>query len=282
MRIGVVGCGTMGSGIAELSARAGLDVTVVEAGESALQMGRLRIERSLRRAVERGKLDETESRGALDRLSFQVDLKELASCELVVEAIVESLSEKLALLEVLDEVMAADAVLASNTSSFPIGRLALATRRPARVVGLHFFNPVLVRRLVEVVPSLLTADEVVEWSERFAQEELGRVVVRAPDRAGFIVNALLFPYIMSAIRMHEAGLATAADIDAAMMEGCGHPIGPLALADLVGLDTTAAIVDSLWEESGDPAHTCPASLRRMVEAGWLGRKTGRGFFDYPD
>jgi 3-hydroxybutyryl-CoA dehydrogenase len=279
-RIGIVGCGVMGSGIAEICARAALDTLVVEVDDAAVDAGRRRIESSLARAVERGRLDEESRARALEHLSFTPELKDLADRDLVIEAIVESAPDKIEVLAQLDDIVGPEAVLASNTSSIPIGRLALATTRSERVVGLHFFNPVPVRPLVEVVPSLLTDQAVVDHVSAFAAEVLHRKVVRAPDRAGFIVNALLIPYLLSAIRMCESGLATAADIDAAMVEGCGHPMGPLALADLVGLDTTAAIAASMNEESRDPAHACPPIVTRMVEANRLGRKTGSGFYEY--
>ncbi len=280
VRVGVVGCGVMGSGIAELCARSGLETTVVEVDASALDAGLHRVHDTLLRAVRAGRIDEHLGELAWKRLTFTQDLAELAHADLVVEAILESLPAKLALLARLEEVVAPDAILASNTSSYSIAELSSALMRPERFVGLHFFNPVHVRRLVEIVPSPATTDAVVARVRALATDVLGRVAVRAPDRAGFVVNALLFPYLLSAIRMYEAGLASAADIDAAMVEGCGHPIGPLALVDLVGLDTTAAIADSLHVESKDPAHACPPLLREMVAAGRLGRKAGQGFYEY--
>ncbi len=280
-RVGVVGCGLMGSGIAEVAARAGRDVAVVESDAVAAERGLARIERSLATAVARGKLSEDDRATALDRIDVSHDLDALADRELVIEAVFEDEAAKVAVFERVDKVVEADdAVLASNTSSIPIMKLAMATRRPESVVGLHFFNPVPVLNLVELVPSLLTADVTIERSERFAVEALGKRVIRSQDRAGFVVNALLIPYLLSSIRMLESGFATAEDIDAGMVEGCAHPMGPLHLTDLIGLDTTMAVAESLYEEFKEPLYAPPPLLSRMVDAGLLGRKTGRGFYDY--
>jgi 3-hydroxybutyryl-CoA dehydrogenase len=280
-RVGVVGCGLMGSGIAEVCARAGLDVLVREINRDALAAGRRRIEASLSRAVATGKSSEADREAALSRLRFTTDFGDLADRQLVVEAVVENETEKLEVFASLDKaVEAEDALLASNTSSIPIMKLAMATHRPASVVGLHFFNPVPVMHLVELVPSLLTAPETAARAEAFASTVLGKRVIRSKDRAGFIVNALLIPYLLSAIRMLESGFATAEDIDSGVMEGLRHPMGPLALADLIGLDTTIAVSQSLYEEFKEPLYAPPPLLSRMVEAGLLGRKVGRGFYDY--
>jgi 3-hydroxybutyryl-CoA dehydrogenase len=271
----------MGSGIAEVAARAGRDVAVVESDAVAAERGLARIERSLATAVARGKLSEDDRAAALDRIDVSHDLDALADRELVIEAVFEDETAKVAVFERVDKVVEADdAVLASNTSSIPIMKLAMATRRPESVVGLHFFNPVPVLNLVELVPSLLTADVTIERSERFAVEALGKRVIRSQDRAGFVVNALLIPYLLSSIRMLESGFATADDIDAGMVEGCAHPMGPLHLTDLIGLDTTMAVAESLYEEFKEPLYAPPPLLSRMVDAGLLGRKTGRGFYDY--
>jgi 3-hydroxybutyryl-CoA dehydrogenase len=279
--VGVVGCGLMGSGIAEVTARAGCDVLVAEADPQALTAGSERIERSLAQAVKRGKLDEAEAGAVQGRLRFVTDLGEFADRDLVVEAVSEDEAVKLDVFRALDAAVESDdAVLASNTSSIPIMKLAMATRRPDHVVGLHFFNPVPVLALVEVVPSLLTSDETADVVEAFAQDSLGKNVIRSQDRAGFIVNALLIPYILSAIRMLESGFASAEDIDMGMVQGCAHPMGPLALADLIGLDTIAAIAESLYEEFKEPLYAAPPLLMRMVDAGLLGRKSGRGFSTY--
>ncbi|MGH9214108.1 MAG: 3-hydroxybutyryl-CoA dehydrogenase [Acidimicrobiales bacterium] len=280
-RVGVVGCGLMGSGIAEVAARAGCEVAVVEVSPEAAEAGRSRVVRSLDRALGAGKLDEADRAAALARLVVTTEREALADRQLVVEAVVEDEDEKVDVFGWLDKVVAeGDAVLASNTSSIPIMKLAMATRRPAQVVGIHFFNPVPVLKLVELVTSLLTSDETVDAAERFAAERLGKSVIRSQDRAGFIVNALLIPYLLSAIRMLESGFATREHIDEGMVLGCAHPMGPLALTDLIGLDTTMAVAESLYEEFKEPLYAPPPLLARMVEAGLLGRKTGRGFYEH--
>jgi 3-hydroxybutyryl-CoA dehydrogenase len=272
----------MGSGIAEVCARAGLDVAVVEAHDGALAAGQERIERSLARAVAADKLSEAERDDVLGRFRFSTDVGTLSDRELVVEAIVEAEEPKTELFAALDGVLdSPEAILASNTSSIPIMKLAMATKRPDRVVGIHFFNPVPVMRLVEIVPSLLTSEETEAEASAFADEILAKRVVRSQDRAGFVVNALLIPYLLSAVRMYESGFASAEDIDAGMVLGCGHPMGPLALTDLIGLDTTIAVAESLYEEFREQLYAPPPLLSRMVEAGLLGRKSGRGFYEYP-
>lgn len=280
-RVGVVGCGLMGSGIAEVCARQGLDVVVVDAGEDAVKAGRDRVEGSLANAVRRGKLDADGQQRALEALRFGADLGALADRQLVVEAVTENEAVKTAVFRDLDAIVQDPAaILASNTSSIPIMKLAMATSRPAQVVGMHFFNPVPVLPLVELVSSLVTSAETTEEAAAFATDVLGKHVIRSQDRAGFIVNALLIPYLLSAIRMLESGFATAEDIDAGMVQGCAHPMGPLALADLIGLDTTMAVAESLYEEFKEPLYAPPPLLNRMVEAGLLGRKSGRGFHMY--
>jgi 3-hydroxybutyryl-CoA dehydrogenase len=280
-RIGVVGCGLMGSGIAEVSARAGLDVVVVEADEPAVQAGRARIEASLAQAVRRGKLSEEDRSQTLDRIRFGWEPDALADRQLVVEAVPEIEPLKLETFRTIDKAAADEgAVLASNTSSIPIMKLAMATRRPEQVIGIHFFNPVPVLPLVELVPSLLTAPAVVEDASAFASQTLHKHVIRSQDRAGFVVNSLLIPYLLSAIRMLESGFATAEDIDAGMVQGCAHPMGPLALSDLIGLDTVMAVASSMYEEFKEPLYAPPPMLLRMVDAGLLGRKSGRGFHQY--
>jgi 3-hydroxybutyryl-CoA dehydrogenase len=280
-RVGVVGCGLMGSGIAEVCARAGLDVIVREVNEGALGAGRKRIEGSLEKAVRSGKLPEADRDAALNRLRYTTDFGEFADRQLVVEAVIENEAEKLEVFRGIDKaVEAEDAILATNTSSIPVMKLAMATDRPASVLGLHFFNPVPVMHLVELIPSLLTAPETATRAEAFADGVLAKRVIRSKDRAGFIVNALLIPYLLSAIRMLESGFATAEDIDSGVVEGLRHPMGPLALTDLIGLDTTIAVSQSLYEEFKEPLYAPPPLLSRMVEAGLLGRKVGRGFYDY--
>ena len=278
-RVGVVGCGLMGAGIAEVCARAGLDVTVVENSDDAADAGRGRLTRSLTRAQERGKLDNAQE--VLGRIAVGTELAALKDRELVVEAIVEDEQAKIALFRQLDDIVTEQgAILASNTSSIPIMKLAVVTKRPSHVLGIHFFNPVPVLSLVELVPSLLTAKETTDRARTFVTQQLGKHPIESQDRAGFIVNALLIPFILSAIRMLESGFATAEDIDAGLVRGAAHPQGPLALADLIGLDTTKAVADSLYEEFKEPLYAAPPLLNRMVDAGLLGRKTGRGFYTY--
>jgi 3-hydroxybutyryl-CoA dehydrogenase len=271
----------MGSGIAEVCARAGLDVLVSEVNAESLAAGRQRIDRSLDRAVRSGKLSEADRDAAWGRLSFTADLGEFADRDLVVEAVVEHEQTKLDVFTTLDKVVGReDAILASNTSSIPIMKLAMATRRPQQVIGIHFFNPVPVLKLVELIPSLLSGADTQARSESFVSGVLGKTVVRSQDRAGFVVNALLIPYLLSAIRMLESGFASAEDIDNGMVLGCAHPMGPLRLADLIGLDTTKAVADSMYEEFKEPLYSAPPLLLRMVDAGLFGRKSGRGFYDY--
>ena len=280
-RVGVVGSGLMGSGIAEVCARAGLDVVVREVDAGTAEAGLARLTTSLDRGVRSGKLTEEARDEALGRIRVTTDLDELADRQLVVEAAVEQEAAKVAIFKELDRVVAdPTAVLASNTSSIPIMKLGMATSRPEQVIGIHFFNPVPVLRLVELVTSLLTSPETVVAADGFATDVLHKKVIRSQDRAGFVVNALLFPYLLSAIRMMESGFATADDIDTGMVEGCNHPLGPLHLTDLIGLDTTLAVAESLYEEFKEPLYAPPPMLSRMVEAGLLGRKTGRGFYDY--
>jgi len=278
-RIGVVGCGLMGAGIAEVCARAGLDVVVAESSQAAAVAGRARLEKSLIRAEERGKIDSATE--VLDRIRVVEGLDELADRDLVVEAILEDEAAKIALFKQLDEIVTSPhAVLASNTSSIPIMKLAVATSRPRHVLGVHFFNPVPVLSLVELVPSLLTANETTERARTFVEKTLGKHAIDCQDRAGFVVNALLIPFVLSAIRMLESGFATADDIDEGLVRGAAHPQGPLALADLIGLDTVKAVAESLYDEFKEPLYASPPLLARMVDAGLLGRKTGRGFHTY--
>ena len=277
-RIGVVGCGLMGAGIAEVSARSGLDVVVVESPER-VAVGRARVTTSLERADAKGKIASVEE--VLDRVRFVSDLDVLEDRDLVIEAIGEDEAAKVELFAQLDKIVTSpDAVLASNTSSIPIMKLAVATSRPTHVLGIHFFNPVPVLSLVELVPSLLTVPETMARARSFVQEALGKHAVDCQDRAGFVVNALLIPFVLSAIRMVESGFASVEDIDEGLVRGCAHPQGPLALADLIGLDTTKAVADSLYEEFKEPLYAAPPLLARMVDAGLLGRKSGRGFYTY--
>ncbi len=278
-KIGVVGCGLMGAGIAEVSARAGLDVVVAESSPQAAEAGRARLQKSLDRAEQRGKIDSAAD--VMARIRVVDDLNGLADRDLVIEAIVEDEDAKTELFRQLDKIVTnPDAILASNTSSIPIMKLGVVTSRPQNVLGIHFFNPVPVLKLVELVPSLLTADETTERSRTFVEGVLGKTAIDCQDRAGFVVNALLIPFVLSAIRMLESGFATADDIDKGLVLGAAHPQGPLALADLIGLDTTKAVAESLYEEFKEPLYAAPPLLARMVDAGLLGRKTGRGFYTY--
>jgi 3-hydroxybutyryl-CoA dehydrogenase len=278
-KVGVVGCGLMGSGIAEVAARAGSDVVVAESSTAAADAGRARLEKSLARAEAKGKIDSAAA--VMDRIRLVSDLSELADREIVIEAIVEDEDAKTELFRTLDKVLTnPDAILASNTSSIPIMKLGVVTNRPQNVIGVHFFNPVPVLQLVELVPSLLTAQDTTERARAFVEGRLGKQAIDCQDRAGFVVNALLIPFVLSAIRMLESGFATAADIDRGLVLGAAHPQGPLALADLIGLDTTKAVAESLYEEFKEPLYAAPPLLARMVDAGLLGRKTGRGFYTY--
>jgi 3-hydroxybutyryl-CoA dehydrogenase len=280
-RIGVVGCGLMGSGIAEVTARAGAFVTVIEADEEALKRGQDRIEKSLSRAVGSNKMSEDEATLIRSHLSYSTDFSDLADRELVIEAVAENEEIKLEVFRKIDAaVVDPAAILATNTSSIPIIKLAMATHRPEQVIGMHFFNPVPVLRLVELISSLLTSPETTTRTAQYATDSLNKKVITSPDRAGFVVNALLIPYLLSAIRMLESGFASAEDIDTGMVVGCAHPMGPLALTDLIGLDTTLAVADSLYEEFKEPHLAPPPLLSRMTQAGLMGRKSGQGFFSY--
>jgi 3-hydroxybutyryl-CoA dehydrogenase len=280
-RVGVIGAGQMGAGIAEVSARAGVDVLVYEPTEALTTAGRNRIAKSLERGVSAGKVTERERSAALGRLKFTTSLADLSDRQLVIEAIIEDEAVKAKVFAELDKVITdPDAVLASNTSSIPIMKIAAATENPGRVLGLHFFNPVPVLPLVELVSTLVTSDAAVARTEQFASSVLGKQVVRCSDRSGFVVNALLVPFLLSAIRMVEAGFATVEDVDKAVVAGLSHPMGPLRLSDLVGLDTLKLIADKMFEEFKEPLYAAPPLLLRMVEAGQLGKKSGQGFYKY--
>jgi 3-hydroxybutyryl-CoA dehydrogenase len=280
-RVGVIGAGQMGGGIAEVSARAGVDVVVYEPTEELTTAGKARITKSLERGVSTGKITERERDQALANLTFTTELKDLADRQLVIEAVIEDETVKGKIFAELDEIITdPDAVLASNTSSIPIMKIAAATKNPSRVLGLHFFNPVPVLPLVELINTLVTSDAAIARTEKFASDVLGKQVVRCSDRSGFVVNALLVPYLLSAIRMVESGVATVEDIDKAIVAGLSHPMGPLRLSDLIGLDTMKLIADSMYTELKDPHYAPPPLLLRMVEAGQLGKKSGQGFYKY--
>ena len=280
-RIGVVGGGLMGSGIAEVNARAGASVVVVEVSDDAAQAARDRIESSLQRAVDRGKLSEADRDATLEAIVFTTDLEALADRQLVIEAASEQEHIKLDLFARIGRIVQdPEAILTSNTSSIPIVKLGAVSGRPDRVMGVHFFNPAPVMKLVELIPSLTTSEETLATMRTYVADQLGKQPIDATDRAGFIVNSLLVPYLLSAIRMYEAGYASAKDIDDGMVLGCGHPMGPLALSDLIGLDTIKAIGESLYEEFKEPLYSPPPLLGRMVDAGLLGKKSGHGFYPY--
>ncbi|TWP51808.1 3-hydroxybutyryl-CoA dehydrogenase [Lentzea tibetensis] len=280
-RVGVVGSGLMGSGIAEVCARAGLDVIVAEVSADATEAAHGRIAASLGRGVRSGKLSEEDRDQSLGRIRFTTDLGDFADRQFVVEAVAENEQIKTEVFTALDKVVEdRTAIFASNTSSIPIMKLGMATTRPEQVIGVHFFNPVPVLKLVELVPSLLTGAETQTRAEAFVTGALGKEVIRSQDRAGFVVNALLIPYLLSAIRMLESGFASPEDIDNGMVLGCAHPMGPLRLTDLIGLDTTKAIAESMYDEFKEPLFSPPPLLLRMVDAGLLGKKSGRGFHNY--
>jgi 3-hydroxybutyryl-CoA dehydrogenase len=280
MRVGVIGGGLMGSGIAEVCARSGVDVTVVEADDERAERSRAAIERSLGRAVKSGKLDEDGRTAALERLAVTSVFEDIEGVDAAIEAVVENEQLKRDVFRRLDALLPDAQFLASNTSSVPIMKLGAETKHPGRVLGMHFFNPVPVLPLVELVTSIMTEPDTVENVRTFAEQTLGKQCIDSQDRAGFVVNALLIPYLLSAVRMYESGFASKEDIDQGMVLGCAHPMGPLRLSDLIGLDTLLAVSESLYDEFRDPASVAPALLNRMVEAGLLGRKSGRGFYDY--
>ena len=277
--IGVAGAGFMGSGIAESAASAGLYVIAYEPQQAALDRSRAAIATSTARAAERGKLSAEDRDALVDRISYTDDLERVAQADLVVEAIVEDVEVKSDLFRRLDAIAPEATLLASNTSSIPIAQLAAATERPDRVVGLHFFSPVPVMPLVEIVRALDSSDPTIASADWFVAK-IGKTPIHTKDRSGFIVNMLLVPYLMAAVRMYEEGFADAEAIDEGMRLGCGHPMGPLTLCDFIGLDVLYSVCDSLYEEFKQPAYAPPPLMKRMVVSGRLGRKAGRGFYDY--
>jgi len=278
-RLGVVGCGLMGSGIAEVGAKSGCDVLVVDTNDEILGVAQTRMQASLAKQQEKGKLKEPADI-IFGRITFTTDLKAMGDREIVIEAIRESIDDKAALLTKLDDIVSDGCIVASNTSSIPIATIAAASKRPDRIVGAHFFNPVPVMPLVEVISALQTNPAIANATHEFCANVLGKKVIRATDQAGFVVNALLVPYLLDAIRMLQNGIASKEDIDEGMVGGCSMPIGPIALCDLIGLDTLLLVAESLYAEHLDPGCAAPALLRRHVEAGMLGRKSGKGFYTY--
>lgn len=278
-KVGVVGCGTMGSGICEVAARNGFDVVFSEISAEAVAAGQERITRSVERAVERAKMDRGEADALLARISSTTKLSDLADCDMVFEAVPEQLDLKKKVFSTLDEILGEEAILATNTSSLPVIDMAVSTNRTHRVIGFHFFNPAQVMPLVELVRTVTTDDSVIDATRSFA-EALGKTPVVARDRAGFIANLLLFPYLNSAVRMLDQGFASREDIDAAMQLGCGHPMGPLALLDLIGLDSAYEICEALWRQFRDDQDAPAPLIKQYMVAGYLGRKAGRGFYKY--
>ncbi len=278
-RVGVAGCGLMGSGIAEVAARAGFDVLVSEVDEGALEGGKSRIVKSMGRAVEKEKLSPEARDEAWGRVSFTTSLADMADRDLVIEAIVEDLAVKSELMGALDEITGPETIFASNTSSLTITEIAAATGRPDRVVGLHFFNPVPVMKLVEVVRTIATDEKVFDAAYRFARD-LGKEPIKAKDNSGFVVNLLLVPYMLDAVRQLERGVASVEDIDRGMMLGTGYPMGPFLLCDFVGVDTTYRIAEIMFEEYRESRYAPPPLLKRLVALGRFGRKTGKGFYDW--
>jgi len=278
-KVGVIGCGIMGSGIVEVCAKAGADVTYVEVSDDKAERGKASIEKSLGKAVDRGKIPAEDRDAALGRITSSTDMGELADVDLVIEAATENLETKLEIFRTLDKVTRPDIILATNTSSLPIIQMAMVTERPDKVIGTHFFNPPPVMKLLEVIRAITTSDETVDFVKGFS-ERIGKTTVMAKDRAGFIVNYLLTYYLNSAIRMLDEEFATKEDIDTAVKLGLSHPLGPFELLDLIGLDTMMAVAEVLYDEFRDPDVSPPPLARRMVQAGFLGRKTGKGFYDY--
>jgi len=279
-KVGVLGCGLMGSGIAQVAATAGFDVTVLEVEQKFLDQGFAAIEKSLAKFAEKGTIKET-PQAIRGRLKGTTKKEDLAGCDIVMEAIIENVEEKKKMYSSIDGIVKKEAIFASNTSSISITELLTSTKRPERFVGLHFFNPVPLMKLVEVVRTIATADEVYQTAYEFAKK-LGKVPVRTSDKTGFIVNRLLVPYMLDAIRAYEEGVGSIEDIDNAMKLGCGYPMGPFTLLDFVGLDTTYYITHVMYDEFKERRFASPPLLKRLVMAGWYGRKTGKGFYDYSD
>jgi 3-hydroxybutyryl-CoA dehydrogenase len=280
-KVGVLGCGLMGHGIAQVSAQAGYDVVVREIDQGPLEKGLGKVEKQLAKAVEKGKLEQDDADSVRGRIQGTLDYGELADCDLIVEAITEDLGQKLEMWREVDSVAKAEAVFATNTSSLPVIDQAASTGRPEKFLGLHFFNPAQVMKLVEVVRCVTTSEEAFEVGRSYT-EKLGKLGIPTRDKAGFIVNRLLVPYMLDAMRAYEEGVGSIDEIDEAMKAGAGHPMGPLTLADFVGLDTLGSICEVMYDEFRERRFAKPPVLRKMLAAGWYGRKSGRGFYDYSE
>jgi 3-hydroxybutyryl-CoA dehydrogenase len=284
-KVGVLGCGLMGSGIAQVAATAGFDVTVLEVEQKFLDKGFSGVEKSLAKFTERppdkGGITAQQKQEILGRLKGTTNKQELANCDIIIEAIIENVPEKKKMYSSIDDIVRKDAIFATNTSSISVTELLSATKRPERFIGLHFFNPVPLMKLVEVVKTIATADDVYQTAYEFSKR-LGKVPVRTSDKTGFIVNRLLVPYLLDAIRAYEEGVGSIPDIDNAMKLGCGYPMGPFTLLDFVGLDTTYYITHVMYDEFKERRFASPPLLKRLVMAGWYGRKSGKGFYDYAD
>ena len=278
-KVGVLGCGLMGHGISQICAQQGWDVVVREIDQAQLDKGMAKIEKQLARAVEKGKMEQSDADAVRGRITPTLEYSELADCDLVIEAITEDLGRKLEMWKEVDAIVKPDAVFATNTSSLAVIDQAASTTRPAQFVGLHYFNPAQVMKLVEVIRAVTTSDAAFDRAQSFAQSQ-GKLAIPTKDKAGFIVNRLLVPYMLDAIRGYEEGIGSVDEIDEAMKAGAGHPMGPLTLADFVGLDTLGSICDVLFDEFRERRFAQPPTLRKMLSAGWYGRKSGMGFYDY--
>ncbi len=278
-KVGVVGCGTMGSGIIQVCAQSGYQVVVSEINDELLKKGLASIDKFMTTAVEKGKLSQQDKDSTVARIKSTTNTKDFSDCDLVIEAAIENMELKKKMFAELDKICPKQTILATNTSCLSIIDLAMETSRPDKVLGLHFMNPVPLMRLLEIVKTIATSEETLETGKTFGAS-LGKTIVLAIDTPGFIVNRLLMPFLIDATRMLEAGIATREDIDTAINLGLGHPMGPLTLMDLIGLDTTLFVCDAMYEEFRDPRYAAPPLMRKMVTAGWLGRKTGKGFYEY--